>query len=114
MQILTIERELKSLDPRHHEELLREEAATVWASKKQSVIREIWFTEGDRHAVVMLECASAAEAARHLSTLPLVRDGFVRFEVMALRSYDGFDRLIGAGKAPKQPSAPVQAVGRHL
>jgi hypothetical protein len=51
-------------------------------------------THPSRHAVVMLECASEAEAASHLATLPLVQEGLITFDVMALCPYDGFDRLL--------------------
>jgi hypothetical protein len=95
VQILAIERELAPLDPQRHRAVLREEAACVWALKKQEVIREIWFTARTRLAVVLLECGTEEEAREHLARLPLVREGLIAFEVMALRSYDGFDRLIG-------------------
>lgn len=94
MQILALERDVQSIDPRKHARTLREEAACVWALKKQSVIREIWFTVRDRRAVLLLECASEAEAQEHLAGLPLVREGLITFDVLPLRSYDGFDRLI--------------------
>lgn len=93
MQILALERELKPIDSRRHAAVLREEAARVWALKKEAVIRDIWFTVRDRCAVVMLECSSEDEARRHLATLPLVREGLIAFEVLALCSYDGFERL---------------------
>lgn len=48
----------------------------------------------------MLECDTEDEAVQHLNSLPLVREGFIAFEVSALRSYDGFDRLIAGEWAP--------------
>lgn len=39
MQILALEKELKAIDARKHAEVLRQEAAAVWALKKRSVIR---------------------------------------------------------------------------
>ncbi|MBP6865848.1 MAG: hypothetical protein KBC32_11360 [Candidatus Didemnitutus sp.] len=100
MQILALEKELKAIDARKHAEVLRQEAAAVWTLKKRSVIRDIWFTVRGRHAVVMLECDTEDEAVQHLNSLPLVREGFIAFEVSALRSYDGFDRLIAGEWAP--------------
>jgi muconolactone delta-isomerase len=97
MQILAIERELRAIDPREHHDILREEAACVWRLKKRGVIREIWFTAADRRAVVLLECASEEEARENLASLPLVRERLIDFDVFALRSYDGFDRLLGEG-----------------
>jgi muconolactone delta-isomerase len=106
MQILAIEKEVAPLDSQRHREVLREEAACVWELKKKEVIRDIWFTTPGRHAVVMLECSSKEEAQRHLASLPLVREGLITFEVMALRSYDGFDRLVTAER--QTPNLPVQ------
>jgi muconolactone delta-isomerase len=97
MQILALERELKPIDAQRHADVLREEAAHIWALKKQSVIREIWFTVPDRRAVVLLECVGEEDAKRHLARLPLVREGLIAFEVFALRSYDGLDRLVEGG-----------------
>ena len=73
MRILAIERELPA--PAHFplSEMLQEEAAAVWSLVKLNVIRDIWFTTADHCAIIMLECADAAEAQRHLATLPLVR-----------------------------------------
>ena len=100
MQILALERELRPIDAQRHALVLRDEAAQVWALKKQGVIRELWFTQRGRHAVVLLECASTEEAQQHLASLPLVREGLIAFEVLALTPYDGLDRLI----TPSSPS----------
>jgi muconolactone delta-isomerase len=99
MRILAIERELKPLPAETAAEILREEAARVWELQRQEVIREIWFTRRGTLAVVLLECASEEDAQRALGTLPLVRDGFIAFEVNALRPYDGFARLFATGQA---------------
>lgn len=41
----------------------------------------------------MLEAESIKMAAEILHTLPLVKKGFIKFELIALRAYDGFERL---------------------
>jgi hypothetical protein len=94
MRILAIERERPGAASQLTPVLLRDEAAAVWALQKSEVIREIWFTCATKCAVVLLECASEAEARQHLAALPLVRAGCIEFDVHALRSYDGFDRLL--------------------
>ncbi len=98
MQILAIEKELTEIDPRKMHGLLREEAACVWALKKQEIIRDIWFTCAGKHAVIMLECASEEDAKQHLGSLPLVRQRIIEFDVQALRTYDGFERLLETRK----------------
>lgn len=94
MRILAIETELKTTDAQADATLLREEAAAVWALKKSGSIRDVWYTTWGRRAVVMLELPSEEMANKCLGGLPLVRDGFIRFEVMALQEYDGFERLM--------------------
>lgn len=94
MRILAIEQESKPFDASSSRDLLRREAAQVWTLRKKGVIRDIWFTRRGRTAVIMLECRSENEARRQLASLPLVRERFITFDVMALREYDGFDRLI--------------------
>jgi muconolactone delta-isomerase len=93
VQILAIERELAAINALKHRNVLRQEAARVWALKKRSVIRDIWFTVADQRAVLILECRTVGEAKRLLSSLPLVRERLIDFDVFALRSYNGFDRL---------------------
>ena len=92
MQILAIEKELAPIDVQH-KALLREEAAHVWDLKKQGIVREIWFSVHEHVAVILLECATEKEAKQHLSKLPLVQAGLIAFNVIPLRSYDGFERL---------------------
>ncbi|MDX2110165.1 MAG: superoxide dismutase [Verrucomicrobiota bacterium] len=99
MQILALEKELKAIDPQQHGVLLREEAACVWGFKKAGIIRDIWFTQRDKTAVVMLECPSEEAAKEHLAMLPLVREGLITFEILPLRSYDGFDRLMDLNRS---------------
>lgn len=94
MQILAIEKEIVPVDSKRHASLLREEAARVWELKKQGIIRQAWFNR-DRNAVLMLEAASLEEAGQYMVSLPLAREGLIRFELIELRPYDGFERLIG-------------------
>ena len=100
MRILAIERENPIPARPDLPELLRNEAASVWELQKRGIIRDIWFTAADRHAVVMLECADLDEARQWLAALPLVRSGLIEFTLHELRSYDGYERLFAAGTEP--------------
>lgn len=97
MQILAIEKELMPVGA-HRQDLLREEAAHVWSLKKEGIIREIWFSVNEHVAVLLLECATEQEAKQYLDKLPLVQSGLITFEIIPLRSYDGFERLFYTGK----------------
>ncbi len=46
-----------------------------------------------RRAVLELECANEKEAEQILSGLPLVREKRIRFRLIPLTPYDGFERL---------------------
>lgn len=111
MHILAIENDVIAPPALKTKELLRAEAARVWDLREQGIIREIWFTADQHNAVIMLECADAAEALRNLKSLPLVRAGVIDFTVHELRAYDGFERLFSAG-GPIEDSDEVQ--GGHL
>ena len=100
MRILALEREIPTPALPALREILREEAAGVWDLQKRGIIRDIWFTVADRHAIVMLECAGVPEARQHLATLPLVRSGLIEFTLHELRSYDGYERLFATGVEP--------------
>jgi muconolactone delta-isomerase len=95
MRILAIETDNPEESSRNVKPLLEEEARRVWKLYRDGHIREIWFTASDRRAVLLLECASEDQAIELLATLPLVRERFIAFDVLALMPYDGFERLFG-------------------
>ena len=76
-----------------NESLLKDEARRAWELYQAGVIRELYF-RADRHAAVLvLECADEEEAREVLSTLPLVREELIEFELIPLKAYPGFARL---------------------
>lgn len=77
-------------------QLLRQEATRVWELQQAGGLREIYFRRDRSDAVLIFECADAAEAQRLLDTLPLVRAGLIAFEVIPLKPYPGLARLFGA------------------
>ena len=93
MKLLAIEKETTSVNWDEESETLINESYQVYHLFQEGVIRDIYFTENE-NAVIILECASKAEAATVLSTLPLVKAGLISFEIMELRPYTGFDRII--------------------
>jgi hypothetical protein len=93
MKLLAIEHETSALNWAEENETLINESYQVYRLFQDGIIRDIYFTENE-NAVIILECASKAEAATVLSTLPLVKAGLISFEIMELRPYTGFDRII--------------------
>lgn len=93
MKLLAIEQETSAVNWAEESETLINESYQVYHLFQEGIIRDIYFTENE-NAVIILEGASKAEAANVLSTLPLVKAGLISFEVMELRPYTGFDRII--------------------
>ncbi len=94
MKVLALETELQALPP-EAKDLLHEEARVLWELSMEGIVRESYF-RADRHeAVLMLEVLDPDQAQAFLGRLPLVRDGFIRFDLLPLVPYDGFARLFG-------------------
>lgn len=93
MKILAIEKENSGADSGKFGLYSREEARRVWDLYKEGIIREIYFRADKNEAILLLECGDAAEATEILNTLPLVSNGLIRFEIIPLKPYPGFERL---------------------
>lgn len=92
MKILAIETELKKLNTKIVSEILKDEARAVLDLQQKDILREIYFDE-NHCAVLILECRDKPEAEKILSELPLVKSGFISFEIKELHPYTGFSRL---------------------
>ena len=93
MKILAIETELKKLNATTDSEILKAEARAVLELQQKDILREIYFDK-NHCAVLILECNDKNEAEKILSELPLVKNGFIQFEIKELHPYTGFSRLI--------------------
>lgn len=93
MRILAIEKENSETAGPDATPFLEGEAKRVWELYRDGQLREIWFTMTDHRAVLLLECSSEQEAIALLSTLPLVREQCIAFEVLPLKPYSGLERL---------------------
>lgn len=101
MKILAIEHEVPGTAPdQFTPQLKRAEAERVWELCQADIIREVYFRADRSEAVLVLECASVAEAERALATLPMVAASLIAFEVIPLAPYPGLSRLF----ASTQPS----------
>ena len=94
MKILAIEHDLPEVrDDQFTPALLQAEARRAWEPLQTGVIRELYFRADRDEAVLVLECTNVAEALEVLSTLPLVREKLIGFELIPLTAYPGFARL---------------------
>ena len=95
MKILAMEVEAVGLAPEQFAPYLKAEARRAWELYQSGIIRELYFNADRSQAVLILECADTAEAERVLETLPLVQAGLIRFDLIPLVPYPGFERLFG-------------------
>ena len=100
MKILALEKDVPGGSGRIPARKLREEASRVWGLSQSGVIREAYFQKDRPSAVLVLECRGAREARRILSSLPLVSEGRIAFDVIPLVAYPGFARLFSRKRRP--------------
>ena len=93
MKILALEMEVEGMNSEQFAPHLKAEARRVWELYQSGVLREIYFRADRSQAVLILECTDTNEAGHVLESLPLVRAGLIRFDVMPLLPYPGFARL---------------------
>jgi muconolactone delta-isomerase len=96
MKFLAIEQNVPGAGSDQCRPYLRAEAERAWELYASGVLRELFFRADREAAVFMMECSNRAEAEGLLATLPLVREGLIRFDVIPLVPYPGFRRLFGA------------------
>ena len=93
MKILSIECELHGATGDQFRQHAKAEARRVWELTQAGIVRESYFRADRNEAVLILESASVQEAEITLSTLPFVQNKLIRFELIPLRAYPGFERL---------------------
>lgn len=92
MKILVIEREVPGVKVEQYSPHLKVEALKVWKLYQSGKVREFYFSKGN-FAVLILECSDEDEASEILDSLPLVKEGLIKFDVIPLLPYPGFSRL---------------------
>jgi hypothetical protein len=93
MKILAIERDAKEANSENFRRYLESEALKVWELYQEGIIREIYFRGDKNSAILILECKNIHEAKTVLSTLPLVKENLIGFDIIPLVPYPGFERL---------------------
>jgi hypothetical protein len=93
MKILAFEVELPGVNPDDYARFSEEEARQVWGLIQEEKIREIYFRRDQNSAVIMLECKDLDEAQGILNTLPFLKNGLIRFDLVPLKPYPGLERL---------------------
>jgi muconolactone delta-isomerase len=95
MKILAIEKNIPGVEEdQFTSERLKSEAVRALELYQAGVIRELYFRRDKSTAVLVLEADSLEKARTALQTLPLVRQKLIDFDVIPLRPYPGFARLV--------------------
>ena len=94
MKILAIEHDVEDVDWANSDDLLKEEAEHVYRLYLSNELREIYFTES-RNAVLIMETEDKEKAMSLLATLPLVKAEKIKFEIIELKPYSGYERIMG-------------------
>ena len=93
MKILAIENEIEGVVWNNLEDVLKDEAQQVYNLYLSDSLREIYFTE-NKNAILVMEAEDKKAAIKLLDILPLVKSGKIKFEVMELRPYTGYERIM--------------------
>jgi len=93
MKVLAIEKEIEGVKWDEMKDLLEQEAQHVFQLYLSDSLREIYFTE-NKNAILILETNNRETAKEILDSLPLVKNRKIRFDIMELRPYSGYERII--------------------
>ena len=81
---------------------LQEEARQAWGLYKKGILREFYLrSDGKPGAVVILECASVAEAESYMREMPLVKNKLITFTFVPLSYFMPFETLFAEASAPR-------------
>jgi len=96
MKVLALEKDLnkESGNP----DLMVNEAERVYKLYKEGKIREIYFQKQHHTAVIVLEVQDISEARNIISSLPLVENKIIEFDLIELIPYNGLDRIFDKKK----------------
>jgi muconolactone delta-isomerase len=93
MKILAIEKELPGASAEKFKPYTKVEALRAWELYQSGIIRELYFRQDRKEAVLVLECRDIKEAESVLDSLPLVKEKLIAFDLIPLIPYPGFARL---------------------
>ena len=93
MKIIAIEKELSTATDEEFRKYAQEEAGVLWQLYKSGVVREFYFRDDEKKAVLILEAGNLSIAKASLDKLPFVKNKLIEFELIPLRPYSGFERI---------------------
>jgi hypothetical protein len=97
VKILALAHPLKEVNPAEIFPIIKAETLRAWELIQANILREVYFREGSRLTVLIMECASVDEAKAALDTLPMVKAGVINFELIPLAPFDSLAVLFAQG-----------------
>lgn len=93
MKIIALEKEKPTAQSSDFKKYRQKEAKVLWELYQKNVVREFYFRDDQKAAVLILETDSKEQAENELSGLPFVKNDLIEFELLPLKPYPGFERL---------------------
>jgi hypothetical protein len=93
MQYLVTTFDNGSIDWAIHSQLLKDEAKHILDLYQQGIIRNIWFSE-KKDALLIIETDTIEHVNGIINAFPLVKANLIKFTIICLLPYTGFERLI--------------------
>jgi hypothetical protein len=93
MKILALEKELDNTRTIDFRKNAKAEAKAIWNLYLKGVVREVYFKKDENLAVLILEARNKQSANRELNKLPFVNKKLIKFDLIPLKPYPGFQRL---------------------
>jgi len=93
MKILALEKELDNTRTIDFGKNAKAEAKAIWNLYLKGVVREVYFKKDENLAVLILEARNKQSANRELNKLPFVNKKLIKFDLIPLKPYPGFQRL---------------------
>jgi hypothetical protein len=94
MKILALEKELNNATASDFRKHAQSEAKALWQLYLKGIVREFYFQKDENLAVLILEAKSKQAANKELCKLPFVNKKLIKFELIPLKPYPGFERLL--------------------
>lgn len=88
-----MEKEIEGAEWDNIDNLLKDEAQHVYELYLSDTVREIYFTE-NKNVVLVMEAEDKKTVKKLLDSFPLVKSGKIKFDIMELRPYTGYERLM--------------------
>lgn len=85
--------DVDGVDWKDKDDVLREEAEYIWNLQKSGAVRNIWFTDPERDAVILFDAESWEKVQELTRNMPLVKNSLITCRIKHLNAYDGYERL---------------------